>query len=75
MLFLRVPSKPHRVEPVVPRQKWFTMLGTFFPHATWLVQVTAASRRSLARVSVPMWGAFLSEPLRIVALVGRCPAN
>ena len=22
-----------------------------------------------------MWGAFLSEPLRIVALVGRCPAN
>ena len=22
-----------------------------------------------------MWGAFLSEPLRIVALVGRHPAN
>ena len=22
-----------------------------------------------------MWGAFLSEPLPIVALVGRCPAN
>ena len=22
-----------------------------------------------------MWGTFLSEPLRIVALVGRCPAN
>ena len=22
-----------------------------------------------------MWGAFLSEPLSIVALVGRCPAN
>ena len=27
------------------------------------------------RVSVPLWGAFLSEPLPIVALVGRCPAN
>ena len=27
------------------------------------------------RVSVPMWGTFLSEPLRIVALVGRYPAN
>ena len=24
---------------------------------------------------MPVWGAFLSEPLRIVALVGRCPAN
>ena len=22
-----------------------------------------------------MWGTFLSEPLSIVALVGRCPAN
>ena len=22
-----------------------------------------------------MWGTFLSEPLRIVGLVGRCPAN
>ena len=27
------------------------------------------------RVSVPMWGTFLSEPLLIVALVGRYPAN
>ena len=37
--------------------------------------ITAASRRSLDRVSVPMWGTFLSEPLLIVALVGRYPAN
>ena len=37
--------------------------------------LTAASRRSLDRVSVPMWGTFLSEPLRIVALVGRYPPN
>ena len=27
------------------------------------------------RVSVPLWGTFLSEPLPIVALVGRHPAN
>ena len=27
------------------------------------------------RVSVPLWGTFLSEPLPIVALVGRYPAN
>ena len=29
----------------------------------------------MGRVSVPLWGAFLSEPLPIVALVGRHPAN
>ena len=53
------------------------------PHAASLRQAfahcaifpTAASRRSLDRVSVPMWGTFLSEPLLIVALVGRYPAN
>jgi hypothetical protein len=27
------------------------------------------------RVSVPLWGTFLSEPLPIAALVGRYPAN
>ena len=32
------------------------------------------SRRSLDRVSVPVWGTFLSEPLDIVAMVGRYPA-
>ncbi len=37
--------------------------------------LTAASRRSLDRVSVPVWGTFLSEPLDIVGLVGRYPAN
>ena len=37
--------------------------------------LTAASRRSLGRVSVPVWLAVLSDQLRIVALVGRYPAN
>ncbi len=36
---------------------------------------TAASRRSLDRVSVPMWPITLSGRLLIVALVGRYPAN
>ena len=64
-------------------QKKFTIHRTFILHATWLVQalahwpifLTAASRRSLDRVSVPMWGTFLSEPLLIVDLVSRYLTN
>ena len=56
---------------------------TFFPHAVWLRQAcahcgkfpTAASRRSLGRVSVPVWPIFLSERLPIAALVGSYPTN
>ena len=44
-----------------------------FPHCTKFP--TAASRRSMARVSVPLWLAVLSDQLLIVALVGRYPAN
>ena len=55
----------------------------FIPHAAWLRQsflhcakfLTAASRRSLGRVSVPMWLAILSDQLAIIALVGFYPAN
>jgi hypothetical protein len=55
----------------------------FFTHAALLGQAcahcpifpTAASRRSLGRVSVPVWPATLSGRLRIVALVGPYPAN
>ena len=55
----------------------------FFTHAASLhqgsphcaISPTAASRRSLGRVSVPMWPFNLSVRLPIVALVGRCPAN
>ena len=36
---------------------------------------TAASRRSLGRVSVPVWPAVLSDRLPITGLVGRYPAN
>ena len=56
---------------------------TFFLHAASLRQSflhcaifpTAASRRSLGRISVPMWPFNLSVRLPIVALVGRYPAN
>ncbi len=55
----------------------------FFTHAALLDQAcahcpifpTAASRRSLGRVSVPVWLAVLSDQLRIVALVGLYPTN
>ena len=55
----------------------------FFPHAALLRHAfahcarfpTAASRRSLGRVSVPVWLIVLSDQLRIVALVGRYPTN
>ena len=55
----------------------------FFPHAASLRQAfahcarfpTAASRRSLGRVSVPVWLIVLSDQLRIVALVGHYLTN
>ena len=55
----------------------------FFTHAEWLDQAcahcpkfpTAASRRSLGRVSVPVWLIILSDQLLIVALVGSYPTN
>ena len=56
---------------------------TFFTHAALLRQTfvhcgrfpTAASRRSLGRVSVPVWPFILSDRLLIEALVGRYPSN
>jgi hypothetical protein len=56
---------------------------TFIPHAASLRQAfahcaifpTAASRRSLGRVSVPMWLVILSDQLPVVALVSRDLTN
>src|SRR5690606_22154989 len=53
------------------------------PHAASLRQAsahcarfpTAASRRSLGRVSVPVWPVALSGRLPVIALVGRYPTN
>ena len=65
----------HSYEVYTPR--------SFILHAALLGQAcahcpkfpTAASRRSLTRVSVSVWPTALSGRLRIVALVGRYPTN
>ena len=49
------------------------LLGQGFPHC--LIFPTAASRRSLGRVSVPMWPINLSVRLPIADLVGRYLTN
>ena len=71
MLLLRVTSFSSSPPKVLYNPK------AFFTHAAWLHQSflhcaifpTAASRRSLGRVSVPMWLIILSDQLEIVALV------
>ena len=75
--------KTRLVGPVLRAEKQFTTHKAFILHAGWLGQasahcpifLTAASRRSLVRVSVPVWGISLSGPLLIVALVSRYLSN
>ncbi len=84
MLIPRVPSMPELLAlgfsfPI----KVLCNPQAFFTHAALLHQAcahcaifpTAASRRSLDRVSVPVWLIILSDQLQIVALVGRYPTN
>ncbi len=75
-LLLQVPSFSSLLKGVYnPR--------AFIPHAALLRQAfahcaifpPAASRRSLGRVSVPVWLIVLSDQLPVVALVGRYPTN
>ena len=64
-------------------KKQFTTRRAVILHAAWLHQsflhcaifLTAASRRSLVRVSVPVWGIILSDPLTIVVLVSHYLTN
>ena len=64
-------------------KKQFTTRRAVILHAAWLDQtfvhcpifLTAASRRSLVRVSVPVWGITLSGPLSIEVLVSRYLTN
>ncbi len=49
------------------------LLRLAFAHCA--IFLTAASRRSLARFPVPVWGVALSRPLPVSALVGRYPTN
>ncbi len=76
MLIRRVPSSS-------PPTKGLYNPKAFITHAASLDQgcphcprfPTAASRRSLGRVSVPVWPIILSDRLRIDGLVGRYPTN
>ena len=85
MLPLEVPSRRRGIGP-----GGYSLLLTefydpraFITHAALLRQAfahcaifpTAASRRSLDRVSVPVWLIILSDQLPVVALVGHYPTN
>ncbi len=67
----------------LPRQKGVYDPRAFIPHAALLRQAfahcakfpAAASRRSLGRVSVPVWLTILSDQLPIIALVRRYHTN
>ena len=85
MLPLKVPSHPEavnlRTHSFPPTELYDPK--AFITHAASLRQAfahcaifpTAASRRSLGRVSVPVWLIILSDQLPIFALVGRYPTN
>ncbi len=72
-----------RYRPCSSLRKGFYDPKAFFTHAALLrlafahfaIFLTAASRRSLGRVSVPVWGVTLSRPLPVFALVGLYPTN
>ncbi len=76
MLILQVPSSSSLTKELYNPKAFIT-------HAAWLDQAfahcpifpTAASRRSLDRVSVPVWLVVLSDQLQIVGLVGHYPTN
>ncbi len=84
MLLLPVTSTPRGINPELffPAESALQP-EAFFTHAALLDQAcahcpifpTAASRRSLGRVSVPVWLIILSDQLPIVALVGFYPTN
>src|SRR5271154_4885173 len=57
-------------KPVIPHA---ASLHQGFPHCEKFS--TAATRRCLDRLSVPVWLVVLSAHLPVLALVGRSPAN
>ncbi len=84
MLLLELTSRRETIRPSLffTPEKLYNPKA-FFTHAAWLDQAcahcpifpTAASRRSLGRVSVPVWLIVLSDQLWTVALVGHYPTN
>ena len=84
MLLLWVTSSSDVLDPIFSSPlKVLYNPQAFFTHAALLDQgcphcpifPTAASRRSLGRVSVPVWLIILSDQLRITGLVGHYPTN
>ncbi len=76
MLLLMVPSLSSHLKVLYNPQAFFThaaLLDQAFAHCP--ISPTAASRRSLGRVSVPVWLIVLSDQLLIVALAGHYPTN
>ncbi len=76
MLLLLVTSSSSQLKALYNPQAFFThaaLLDQAFAHCP--IFPTAASRRSLGRVSVPVWLFVLSDQLQIVALVGHYPTN
>ncbi len=76
MLLLQVTSLSSLLKVLYDPKAFFThaaLLDQAFAHCP--IFPTAASRRSLGRVSVPVWLIILSNQLRIVALVGLYPTN
>src|SRR6202000_2425223 len=79
---------PTYTHPAQKHGTWWMVKGVYnpkavIPHAASLRQAsahcaifpTAASRRSLGRVSVPVWPVALSGRLPVIALVGHHPTN
>src|SRR5690606_8956628 len=82
-LLLHLPSPHPRTSKASSMLKGVYNPKAVIPHAASLRQAsahcaifpTAASRRSLGRVSVPVWPVALSGRLPVVALVGHHPTN
>ena len=75
-LILQVPSLSSLLKELYNPKAFIThaaLLDQAFAHCP--IFPTAASRRSLGRVSVPVWLIILSDQLPIGALVGRYPTN
>ncbi len=85
MLPLEVPSKPGGIIPQTPSSLLTELYDprAFITHAALLRQAfahcaifpTAASRRSLGRVSVSVWLIILSDQLPVIALVSSYLTN
>ena len=76
MLIREVHAIAHAWAPLFPRKRSLQPVG---PSSStllgWFRLPPIDQYSSLLPPVVPMWGTFLSEPLSIVALVGRYPAN